>query len=78
MKTSFVNGGFNKSFRIKEKLKNICRQLFQFTIRLVCIEEKITLNTTTIHNSYNNIDTNFFENFQSKRISYLNTLIINN
>ncbi len=75
---SFFNSAQNKTSQINQNLNNIFKQLFSFKFRLVSIEEKNTSNTTTIHNSYNNINTNFFENFQSKRISYLNTLIINN
>jgi len=75
---SFFISGLNKTFQINQKLNHIFKQLFSFKFRLVSIEEKNTSNTTTIHNSYNNINTNFFENFQSRRLSYLNTLIINN
>lgn len=75
---SFFISGLNKIFQINQKLNHLFKQLFSFKFRLVSIEEKNTSNTTTIHNSYNNINTNFFENFQSRRLSYLNTLIINN
>jgi len=75
---SFVNSCLQESIQISQKLNNLYKQLFSFTFRLVSTEEKNTSNTTSIHNSYNNIYTNFFENFQSKRISFLNTLIINN
>jgi hypothetical protein len=75
---SFLISGLNKTFQINQKLNYIFKQLFSFKFRLVSIEEKNTSNTTSIHNSYNNINTNFFENFQSKRNSFLNTLIINN
>ena len=75
---SFVNSFVNTSFQYNQKLNHIFKQLFSFKFRLVSIEEKNTSNTTTIHNSYSNINTNFFENFLSKRISFLNTLIINN
>ena len=77
MTSSLVNGGLNKSFSIIEKLKNIFRQLFQFTIRLVSIEVNNTSYTTTIYNNYNNTKTNFFEIFKSRKESLLNTLIIN-
>jgi hypothetical protein len=75
---SFLISGLYKTFQINQKLNHIFKQLFSFKFRLVSIEEKNTSNTTTILNSYNNINTNFFENFQSKRNSFLNTLIINN
>jgi hypothetical protein len=75
---SIFISGLNKRLQIKQKLNHIFKQLFSFKFRLVSIEEKNTSNTTTIHNSYNNINTIFFDNFQSSRHSYLNTLIINN
>lgn len=75
---SFANSFVNKSFQNDQKLNQVFKQLLPYKFRLVSIEEKNTSNTTTIHNSYNNINTNFFENFQSRRLSYLNTLIINN
>ena len=75
---SFANSFVNKSFQNDQKLNQVFKQLLPYKFRLVSIEEKNSSNTTAIHNSYNNINTNFFENFQLKRISYINTLIINN
>jgi hypothetical protein len=77
MASSLVNRGLNKSFSIIEKLKNIFRQLFQFTFRLVSVEDNNTSNTTIFYNNYNNTKTIFFEIFKSRKESLLNTLIIN-
>ena len=75
---SFVNSCLQGSIQISQKLNNLYKQLFSFTFRLVSKEEDTTSKTATIYNSYNNINANYLDYNQSNRISFLNTLIINN